>query len=133
MNFTVRYKWALRKDFQEVTAPDPFFPDYEKYLQEEGELLKAPEGERRRIAADQLSRLRQRFQRLTPLADGNPWLQICRDEFKQHILGGLLTSSQSLENILSSTDVRLSHLEYSWDLNTCAWFPQLKTSSSAFL
>lgn len=43
MNFTVRYKWALRKDFQEVTAPDPFFPDYERYLQEERQLLKVPE------------------------------------------------------------------------------------------
>ena len=104
-NFTVRYKWALRKEFKEITAPDPFYPDFEQFLKEEKDLLKstqvvyptychcisvahvAKQEERRTKAVDLLGGLQQRLNRLTVLIDGNPWYHLCREDFKQHVRG----------------------------------------------
>lgn len=34
-NYIVRYKWALKRAFLDITAPDPFHPDFCAYLEQE--------------------------------------------------------------------------------------------------
>ncbi|EJD06227.1 uncharacterized protein FOMMEDRAFT_166473 [Fomitiporia mediterranea MF3/22] len=88
-NFTVRYKWALRKKFADITTPDPFLPDYRAYIEREKAILSEDENGRRQMAIGLFDCALLRLVQLGSLADKDIALQLCRTEFMQYSNYGL--------------------------------------------
>ncbi|KAH8114195.1 Mak10 subunit, NatC N-terminal acetyltransferase-domain-containing protein [Phellopilus nigrolimitatus] len=126
-NFTVRYKWALRKDFEAILTPDPFLPDFRAYLRQERKTLRVEPSERWKRAAGLFDSALLHLVHLGLAAELDFSLQLCRVDFTQHHLGGLLLACSSLKQGASAASG--AQLDDSavleWNPKVCAWFPQI--------
>ncbi|KAI5117409.1 hypothetical protein M0805_004631 [Coniferiporia weirii] len=137
-NFTVRYKWVLKPEFASVNMPDPFLPDYRAFLKQEKAVISEEQSTKREKAAGAFGRALVYLVHLGLAAESDPSLQLCRVEFVQHHLAGLLLSCESLKAAVSTPPATgdtagsqhpLDRLNLVWDQSTCSWFPKSRLST----
>ncbi|OCB91093.1 hypothetical protein A7U60_g1658 [Sanghuangporus baumii] len=137
-NFVVRYKWALRGRYKEISTPDPFAPNYRTFLREEKNIIEEEQGKRIQKALRLLDSTLPRLVQLGTLAEKDIALQLCRAEFTQHHLAGLILVSENVREHLvllsgntdtSTSSSSLEQLRVIWDLEVCPWFPKVEVPS----
>ncbi|KAL5490669.1 MAK10 [Sanghuangporus weigelae] len=137
-NFVVRYKWALRNRFEEISTPDPFAPNYRTFLREEKKIIEEEQEKRIQKALRLLDSALLRLVRLGTLAEKDIALQLCRAEFTQHHLAGLILVCENVREHLvllsgntdsNTSSSSLEQLRVIWDLEVCPWFPKVEVAS----
>ncbi|TDL18511.1 Mak10-domain-containing protein [Rickenella mellea] len=124
-NFMIRYKWAMRPEYDSIPTHDIFYPDYKAYLISEREGLACSTLENQQKAHLHFSRALVSLRRLPERIEGNECFALCAMDYAHHLVGGLTVTCEGLLSPTSPENANLvNSTRLKWADDICPWFPQ---------